>query len=104
MEGTTTEENINVAGKRSAEVYHTEHIIDDDKKSETPALTAAQIRRFVARIDLRVLPMLGIIYAVSIIDRINVGSRYPEQVSVALTTVDWVSLSSRHGRRPQAWH
>ncbi|KAK3696065.1 hypothetical protein LTR37_018146 [Vermiconidia calcicola] len=74
MDGTTTEENINVAGKRSAEVYHTEHIVDDDKKSETPALTAAQIRRFVAKMDLRVLPMLGIIYAVSIIDRINIGS------------------------------
>ena len=68
MEATAPEEIINPAGKASAE------IADAELKSEAPFLTRAQIRRFTAICDLRVLPMLGIIYAVSILDRINVRS------------------------------
>jgi hypothetical protein len=66
MDATAPEENINEAGKASAEITHTERIVDETLKSEAPALTRAQIRRFTAMSDLRVLPMLGVIYAVSI--------------------------------------
>ena len=72
MEATIPDENINPAGKGNAEMVHTEKIIDEELKGETPDLTRAQIRRFTAITDLRVLPMLGVIYAVSILDRINV--------------------------------
>jgi hypothetical protein len=71
MEATAAEKDINPVGKTSAEMMHTERMIDDNLKSEEPQLTRAQIRRFMIKCDLRVLPMLGIIYAVSILDRIN---------------------------------
>ena len=51
---------------------HTEKIISEDLKIAEPALTRAQIRRLTIITDLRVCPMLGVIYAVSILDRINV--------------------------------
>jgi hypothetical protein len=72
MEATQPDESINPAGKHDAEVWHTEKIAEDDLKNATPELTKAQIRRFTMLQDIRVLPMLGIIYAVSILDRINV--------------------------------
>jgi hypothetical protein len=74
MEATAPEEKINPAGKASAEIAYTERIVDEGLKSEAPSLTRAQIRRYTAICDLRVLPMLGVIYAISILDRINVGS------------------------------
>ena len=74
MEATVVDENINTVGKLKEEIIHTEHMIDDDLKSHQPDLTPAQIRRFTIMQDLRVLPMLGVIYAVSILDRINIGS------------------------------
>lgn len=74
MEATAPEENMIPAGKASAEIAHTERIVDEKLKSAVPSLTRAQIRRFTAVCDLRVLPMLGVIYAVSILDRINVHS------------------------------
>ena len=74
MEATAPEENINPAGKASAEIAHMARIADEELKSEAPSVTRAQIRRFTAICDSRVLPMLGIIYAVSILDRINVRS------------------------------
>jgi len=72
MEATIAEENINVAGKESVEIIHTENMITDGKEVEEPSLTPAQARNLMLKLDLKVLPMLGVIYAVSIIDRINV--------------------------------
>lgn len=72
MEATAAEEDINPTEKSSAEITHAERILDDAAKSETSSLTKAQIRRFTISCDCRVLPMLGVIYAVSILDRINV--------------------------------
>lgn len=49
----------------------------DDPKVDFDAAAAASTARedrLVRRIDFRVLPTLGIIFAVSIIDRINIGS------------------------------
>lgn len=80
MEATVPDESINLAGKREAEAMHTEKIIEEDLKAEGPALTRAQIRRFTAITDLRVLPMLGVIYAVSILDRINVHLPAPKPI------------------------
>ncbi|KAK5172366.1 uncharacterized protein LTR77_004005 [Saxophila tyrrhenica] len=74
MEGTIPDENINPSGKHDAEVLHTENLHDEDLKTERTELTRAQIRRFGILQDVRVLPMLGVIYAVSILDRINIGS------------------------------
>ena len=72
MEDTIPDENINPDGKQEAEIMHAERVIEDDLKGGQPSLTNAQIRRFRAVMDIRVLPMLGVIYAVSILDRINV--------------------------------
>lgn len=44
-----------------------------DEKS-TEVFTNAQQRRLLWRTDLRILPMLAIVYSVSVIDRINIGS------------------------------
>jgi hypothetical protein len=98
MEATAPEENINQAGKASAEITHTERIVDETLKSETKALTRAQIRRFTALCDLRVLPMLGVIYAFSILDRINVSLRSIRPSGMLLKGVaDWLSQSARNG-------
>ena len=102
MESTTTDENINIAGKQSAEILHAERIVEDEKKTEEPSLTAAQIRKFMIQVDFRVLPMLGVIYAVSIIDRINVSlDALPMQPRISLTSPDRLCESARHARRPQ---
>ena len=77
MEATAPEKDINPVRKTSAEITHTEDMVDDAFKSETPSLTRAQIRRFTIACDVRVLPMLGVIYAVSILDRINVSLLHP---------------------------
>ena len=74
MDPIDVEGNINIAGKEEAKAIHTERIVDDVKKDDSPALTRAQALRFMLKVDFHVLPMLGIIYAVSIIDRINIGS------------------------------
>ena len=73
MEATASEEDINQAGKASAEIAHSERIVDETMKSEAQPLTRVQIRRFMIKSDLRVLPILGTIYAVSILDRINIS-------------------------------
>lgn len=69
------EENLNAIGKESAEITHAERMLstEDPKKTEEHGLTQAEIRKFMLSMDFRVLPMLGLIYAVSIIDRINVS-------------------------------
>lgn len=77
MEGTAPEESINPVGKESAEIVHAERIVEEELKSEAPTLTRAQMRRFMIQCDLRVLSMLGVIYAVSILDRINVRRPLP---------------------------
>lgn len=74
MDPIDAEGNVNIAGKEEVRAVHTEQILEEDRKNEAPILTKAQIRRFMWKIDWHVLPMLGIIYAVSIIDRINIGS------------------------------
>lgn len=74
MEGTATEVDINRAGKESAEIMHAEHLVGSAEKGDRPVLTQAEIRKFMIQLECRVLPMLGIIYAVSIIDRINVST------------------------------
>lgn len=77
MASATLEENLNAAGKTSAEISHAEHILDDvdgSKKEVDHGLSTKQIRKFMLKMDWRVLPMLGVIYAISIIDRINIGS------------------------------
>lgn len=73
MDPIEAEGNININGKHDVELEHTERL-DDAQKNEPPALTKAQTRRFKTKVDFHVLPMLGIIYAISIIDRINIGS------------------------------
>ena len=75
MASAAPEENLNAIGKESAEITHAERMFsgDDPKHTEEHGLTQAQIRKFMIKMDWRVLPMLGIIYAVSIIDRINVS-------------------------------
>lgn len=40
----------------------------------TEVLTSKQQRQLLWRTDLRIIPMLAIVYAVSVIDRINIGS------------------------------
>lgn len=103
MEGTAPEKDINPMGKSSAEVMHTERMVDEDLKSAEPPLSRAQIRRFMIKCDLRVLPMLGVIYAVSILDRINVSLLSHRLSNHWFTTyVDWVSECTGHGRRPQS--
>ncbi|KAK7894804.1 hypothetical protein LTR67_005543 [Exophiala xenobiotica] len=74
MDPLEAEGNVNITAKEQIETVHTEQLVDEVHKHETPALTKAQIRRFMVRRDLHVLPILGIMYAVSIIDRINIGS------------------------------
>ena len=87
MEATALDENINPVGKEDAGIKHMEKLVDEDMKAETPTLTRAQIRRFTILTDLRVLPMLGIIYAVSILDRINV--RLLPQTNSLSTPIDF---------------
>lgn len=72
MESTQPEEAIVSATKTEAEALHTEKIVEEDLKFTAPQLSQAQIRRYTLLQDFRVLPMLGVIYAVSILDRINV--------------------------------
>jgi MFS family permease len=74
MDPLDAEANVNAARKEDVILEHTEHIVEDEKKHAETTLTRAQIRRFMAKVDVKVLPMLGLIYAVSIIDRINIGS------------------------------
>ena len=90
MDPIEVEGNVNINGKNSLELEHKEKILDGSKHEGSP-LTTAQTRRFKLNVDLHVLPMLGIIYAISmkalkegwlskanlylgIIDRINIGS------------------------------
>ncbi|KIW96533.1 uncharacterized protein Z519_03602 [Cladophialophora bantiana CBS 173.52] len=68
------EGNVNVLSKDEALATHAEQITEEERKHEEPTLSKSQVRRFMWRVDLHVLPMLGLIYAVSIIDRINIGS------------------------------
>jgi len=63
----------NANEKRDVQLEHTESL-PDEKAQEVSQMTKAQTRRFKLKVDLHVLPMLGFIYAVSIIDRINIGS------------------------------
>jgi hypothetical protein len=77
MASAALEENLNIAGKTSAEIEHAERILGDAKHKAEGAdhgLSQSQIRRFVLKMDWRILPILGLIYALSIIDRINIGS------------------------------
>ena len=75
MDAIEAENDLNAARKIEAEVVHTERMLSDDvKKSEVPSFTKKQAFRFKLQMDLHILPMLGIIYALSIIDRINIGS------------------------------
>lgn len=75
MASAAPEENLNAHGKESAEITHAERMLsgDDPKQPEEHGLTKAQIRKFMIKTDWRVLPFLGLIYAVSIVDRINVS-------------------------------
>ncbi|KAL3456990.1 major facilitator superfamily domain-containing protein [Aspergillus heterothallicus] len=52
----------------------TDHV-EDPKDSATSAsdLTEKEKKRIIRRIDLRLLPMLGIMYSISLIDRTNLG-------------------------------
>lgn len=77
MESTIPDEAINRAGKHNAEAIHTEKIVENDLKSSVPQISRAQAGRYTLKQDFRVLPMLGVIYAVSILDRINVSSVHP---------------------------
>lgn len=79
MESTIPDEAINQSGKRDAGAVHTEKIVDDELKSSAPQLTRAQAGRYTLKQDFRVLPMLGVIYAVSILDRINVSRLSPRK-------------------------
>jgi len=74
MASAAAEENLNAAGKLDAEIVHAERIVAEDEitKTEDHGMSPAEIRKFTLKQDWRVLPMLGVIYAVSIIDRINV--------------------------------
>lgn len=76
MASAAPEENLNAHGKESAEITHAERMLsgDDSKQPQEHGLTQAQIRKFMIKMDWRVLPMLGVIYAISIIDRINVST------------------------------
>lgn len=75
MEPIEVENDLNAARKTEAEVVHNEPMLPDDvKKSEVPAFSKKQAFRFELQMDLHILPMLGIIYALSIIDRINIRS------------------------------
>lgn len=75
MASAALEENLNAVNKESAEITHAERILADDgtKRVQDHGLSQKQIRNFMIKMDWRVLPMLGVIYAVSIIDRINVS-------------------------------
>ena len=78
MASAALEENLNATNKEAAEITHAERILSEDvehgpNKLENHGLSQTQIRKFMAKMDWRVLPMLGTIYAVSIIDRINVS-------------------------------
>ncbi|KAL6249876.1 hypothetical protein RBB50_003732 [Rhinocladiella similis] len=74
MDPLEAENNINAGTKEQIEATHAEQLVDEPHKHEVSTLTKAQIRRFMLQVDLHVLPMLGTIYAVSIIDRINIGT------------------------------
>ncbi len=74
MDPIDVEGNVNIKGKEEAIATHTEQIVGDEKKHQESTLTRSQIRRFMLRVDAHVLPMLGLIYAISILDRINIGS------------------------------
>lgn len=74
MDPLEAENNMNAGTKEQIEAVHAEKLVDEPQKHEAPTLTRAQIRRFMLQVDLHVLPILGTIYAVSIIDRINIGS------------------------------
>ena len=50
------------------------HIEDAMKDEMRYALTPIKARRLLLKIDLRVLPMLAVVYAVSVIDKVNIGS------------------------------
>ncbi|KIW74045.1 hypothetical protein PV04_02113 [Phialophora macrospora] len=74
MDPIDVEGNVNIAGKEEVVARHTEHIVEDEKKHQESSMTRSQIRRFMWKVDAHVLPMLGLIYAISILDRINIGS------------------------------
>jgi hypothetical protein len=103
MDAAVPEDNINAATKEEAEIYHTERIVDDERKGESVSLTRAQIRRFMIQQDTRVLPMLGVIYAVSILDRINVSSPLQDECQLTDNATDRICQSAGHGRGPQPW-
>jgi hypothetical protein len=101
MASAALEENLNVVNKEAAEITHAERIVMSDDVDESPrkfedhGLTQKQIRKFMTKMDWRVLPMLGIIYAVSIIDRINVSTHFLQSIPCDLL----VSTGSLvHGR------
>ena len=66
------------ADQKPTGIQHVEKLDDEQSapKYDGDIYSAATARekRLVYRVDLRVLPMLAIVFAVSIIDRINVGS------------------------------
>ena len=101
MESTLADESINPAGKHDAEVYHNEKMIEDGMKAESPEISRAQAGRYTLQQDFRVLPMLGVIYAVSILDRINVSEPHSEGLwSWMLTRPDWLCRRAWYGRGP----
>ena len=76
MDPIEAESDLNATHKTEATIHHAEKMLanDDMKKTPIPTLTTKQAFRFKLKMDLHILPMLGIIYALSIIDRINIGS------------------------------
>lgn len=50
------------------------HSFHSEKKEQTLPIDEEQARKLVRRVDVRILPTLGALYAVALVDRVNLGN------------------------------
>lgn len=96
---------------------HDEYVVHDEAVGSDGQTTPPQRelvhfdekeeRKLIRKIDRRLLPILGALYAVAIIDRVNVGLLHPQAAasdSNELPTTDLGRSNFRYGRRLEAIH